>query len=274
MTAIDFPDSPTVGQLFTVGDVTWEWTGSVWQGLGTPTPGPEGPGVAAGGTAGQLLAKVDSTDYNTQWSTSDGVRVFADATARGSAISAPVEGMYTHLENSDKLEFWNGSAWVSPFGTTLLSTTSFTSQSSLTIDNIFTTQFRDYKIVFYADTATSGASLLLRFRASGSTTTTTYNSLSGVLGDAFGSVSRLGSGNATSIVVSSLDMFSLKTGEITIYAPQVAERVMVSQVGGSRNAVMSFSFGDHDSSTQFDGFTILTSTGNMSGTLSVYGLRK
>ena len=35
MTAIDFPNSPTVGQLFTVGDVTWEWTGAVWQGLGT-----------------------------------------------------------------------------------------------------------------------------------------------------------------------------------------------------------------------------------------------
>lgn len=29
--------------------------------------GPAGPGVAAGGTAGQVLTKVDGTDYNTQW---------------------------------------------------------------------------------------------------------------------------------------------------------------------------------------------------------------
>lgn len=29
--------------------------------------GPAGPGVAAGGTAGQILSKVDGTDYNTQW---------------------------------------------------------------------------------------------------------------------------------------------------------------------------------------------------------------
>lgn len=29
--------------------------------------GPAGPGVAAGGTAGQVLAKIDATDYNTQW---------------------------------------------------------------------------------------------------------------------------------------------------------------------------------------------------------------
>jgi hypothetical protein len=39
MAAIDFPNSPTVGQLFTVGDITWEWTGTVWQGQGTAIPG-------------------------------------------------------------------------------------------------------------------------------------------------------------------------------------------------------------------------------------------
>lgn len=43
MTAIDFPIPTTVGQLFTVGDITWEWTGTVWQGLGTPVSGPTGP---------------------------------------------------------------------------------------------------------------------------------------------------------------------------------------------------------------------------------------
>jgi hypothetical protein len=46
MPAIDFPNSPTVGQLFTVGDVTWEWTGSVWEGLGMA--GDAGPTGASG----------------------------------------------------------------------------------------------------------------------------------------------------------------------------------------------------------------------------------
>lgn len=48
MTAIDFPNSPTVGQLFTVGEITWEWTGTVWQGVGTAIPGPTGPTGPAG----------------------------------------------------------------------------------------------------------------------------------------------------------------------------------------------------------------------------------
>lgn len=33
----------------------------------TGATGPAGPGIAAGGTAGQILAKVDGTDYNTEW---------------------------------------------------------------------------------------------------------------------------------------------------------------------------------------------------------------
>lgn len=33
----------------------------------TGPEGPAGPGVPAGGTAGQILTKVDGTDYNTEW---------------------------------------------------------------------------------------------------------------------------------------------------------------------------------------------------------------
>ena len=44
---IDFPDSPVIDDLFTVGDVTWYWDGFVWrisntQGATGPT-GPIGP---------------------------------------------------------------------------------------------------------------------------------------------------------------------------------------------------------------------------------------
>jgi hypothetical protein len=44
---IDFPNSPTLNELFTVNDQTWRWDGSVWrineaQGIQGPT-GPTGP---------------------------------------------------------------------------------------------------------------------------------------------------------------------------------------------------------------------------------------
>jgi hypothetical protein len=43
MAAIDFPNTPSVGDLFTVNDITWEWDGIVWTGIGTPVAGPQGP---------------------------------------------------------------------------------------------------------------------------------------------------------------------------------------------------------------------------------------
>ena len=61
-----FPSTPTIGQQYTQDGRTWQWDGVAWEVLAVP-----GPGVAAGGTAGQYLVKVDSTDYNTNWATLD-----------------------------------------------------------------------------------------------------------------------------------------------------------------------------------------------------------
>lgn len=41
------------------------------------------------------------------------VMVFASATARSSALTTPVEGMVTYLQDVDKLQYWNGTLWVS-----------------------------------------------------------------------------------------------------------------------------------------------------------------
>lgn len=43
MTIINFPDSPTLGQVYTFGNRSWEWTGAAWKLIGTGLPGPTGP---------------------------------------------------------------------------------------------------------------------------------------------------------------------------------------------------------------------------------------
>lgn len=74
MTAINFPDNPSVDQTFTVGERTWKWTGSAWDVVVTTVvTGPQGPagtagvGVPVGGTYDQVLTKASSTDYDTTW---------------------------------------------------------------------------------------------------------------------------------------------------------------------------------------------------------------
>lgn len=51
MPAIDFPNSPTVNQVFTVGGRAWIWTGSIWSRAGaTGISGPTGPTGPSGAT--------------------------------------------------------------------------------------------------------------------------------------------------------------------------------------------------------------------------------
>ena len=43
MAAIDFPNSPTLNQVFTVGTNSWTWNGSRWNVVRTGVTGPTGP---------------------------------------------------------------------------------------------------------------------------------------------------------------------------------------------------------------------------------------
>jgi hypothetical protein len=57
--------------------------------------------------AGEKLTSSDVNSYLMQQT----VMYFASSTARGSAITSPVEGMVAYLEDSNTYTFWNGSAW-------------------------------------------------------------------------------------------------------------------------------------------------------------------
>jgi hypothetical protein len=66
--------------------------------------------MAAGGfkefVAGETLDEDDINDFLMQ-----GVLVFAGTAARGSAITAPVEGQFAWLNDSDSLTYYSGTAW-------------------------------------------------------------------------------------------------------------------------------------------------------------------
>lgn len=58
-------------------------------------------------TTGEVLTSADTNGYLMQ-----GVLVFASSAARASAITAPQEGQYSFLKDTDALEYYSGSAWV------------------------------------------------------------------------------------------------------------------------------------------------------------------
>lgn len=58
--------------------------------------------------AGDVLSAADVNGYLMQQS----VTVFADSSARTSAIGTPTEGMISFLKDTNALEYYSGSAWV------------------------------------------------------------------------------------------------------------------------------------------------------------------
>jgi hypothetical protein len=201
------------------------------------------------------------------------VMVFSNAAARTAAITSPVEGMLTWLEDLNRYESYNGSNWVSPFGTTLLVNTSFSSVASFSVNDVFSSQFRNYKIVFTGGTATDVADLNLRLRVAGADTTTGYNAVRGLLGGSYDPRSRQTGGAGTSMALVSGGGFSGKFCDATIYAPFVNESTCLTSYGGHSQGVVSFCSSDTSGTGSFTGFTLLASTGNITGNLQVYGLR-
>jgi hypothetical protein len=125
-------------------------------------------------TAGEVLAAADVNSFLMDQT----VMSFAGTAARGSAIPTPVEGMYTHLEDTDRLQFWNGSSWATPFGLTLISNTTVTATPAVIIDNIFTSEYQNYRINIKFTASTS--SMNMEPRASG--TTVNGNFFTAILG--------------------------------------------------------------------------------------------
>ena len=86
--------------------------------------------MAAGGfkvfTTGEVLTSADTNNFLMQ-----GVLVFDDATARDAAITAPVEGQFAYLKDTNVTTYYTGSAWAN------LDTTGMTNPMTTTADMIY-----------------------------------------------------------------------------------------------------------------------------------------
>ena len=91
------------------------------------TPGANGQGVPVGGTTGQVLAKVDATDYNTQWVTpstgGSGAQVALIATK---TTNAQVLSLANETNTGDLVTFDNVVTSNTTFGSYNTATNTFT----------------------------------------------------------------------------------------------------------------------------------------------------
>lgn len=110
MTAINFPNSPQVNDVFTVGERSWKWTGIAWDALVTlevvgPTgpAGPQGPAGADGLTGAEVVATVsyvhNQLSASSSWTVVHNLGFYPNVSAYDSADTM-VEGEIIHNDNT------------------------------------------------------------------------------------------------------------------------------------------------------------------------------
>jgi hypothetical protein len=151
-------------------------------------------------------------------------------------------------------------------GLTLINTTNFSGVASESFNNVFTTDYQNYKVIMRFVTSTT-STVQMRFRASG-----TDNSASEYFTSGYG-VGTWSLGPVTSMQLAASLTASQKGIDLTVFSPEPAQLSLVT--GHSMNSTNNsfYSLGNQISSTaQFDGFTVFPSAGTITGIIRVYGL--
>jgi hypothetical protein len=216
------------------------------------------------------FTRLDASDVNT-YLMDQAVQTFAGTAARGSAITTPVEGMVTYLEDLDRYDTYNGSSHVPMGGLTLVKTQTIGSAvATVTVSNAFSSDYDNYKIIVTGGSASGAANLTLKFGAS----TTGYRA----------GVAQITFNGATQAIITDNDAASftfvgtmnatLKTLNVDVLEPNIDRetRIMGSLVRGlSAGALVGF----HTNTDTHTDFTIGTTSGTMTGgTIFVYGYKK
>lgn len=237
-------------------------------------------------TAGEVLTASDVNTYLMEQS----VMYFAGTAARSSAIPTPSTGMTSYIgvtgtASIPQLETYTGSAWQTPYGTTLVASATIGSGvTSFLMDNVFSSAYRNYTILINgAQTGTiDGYIMRLRdstgtlggtlYHYSGIETQSTSGTISWRAGAATSEV-RIGTGGGSNASAS-------YNFAVNVYSPFLTQGTNFfasasTNARGSIGNVIDVIAGSHEGATSCHGFGLFmfgsaTITG---GTVQVYGHR-
>ena len=222
--------------------------------------------------AGEVLTAADLSVTNS------GIPVFADSTARDAAFGGTgektlAEGQYAYLESTNATQVYDGSNWVSVGvspGLVLIKTQTIGSAvSSVTVSDVFSSTYDNYKIIVSGGVASSNSQFTLTL---GATTTGYYRfgtygfyTSSGVSGINTAN----GSGWQDTIAISTATL----TGSVELIGPNLAKVTTYNSIMAKpTNEYALSSAGYVDNTTQYTAFTFTCAGGTVTGgTIKVYG---
>ena len=159
-------------------------------------------------------------------------------------------------------------------GFTKLNTTSFSAVTSVSLAASTFTSTYDYYQVIYKFTSTAAGALRARVRAAGTDASGANYSEMNVTVNTGSGPGRQGTLNGTEFNILNLATSANLTLNLNFY--DIAKAAPTSITGfGIQHSVQSNIIGaDHSLSTAYDSFTIYATSGNITGSYSVYGYKK
>ena len=241
-----------------------------------------------GGTTGQVLTKASGTDMDFSWTAVDPL-VILDA--KGDLITATAADTPARLAvgtNNQVLTADSSTAtglkWATPAagGSSFefISRTTFSDVASQAFDGVFTSTYQKYYVAFdNFIAATSTDDLQLQFRYAGPTTQTTtyYGSIN---------ISAFNANIATTLQSNTSQYTIAPSTGLSTSGSQGSGYLYFSNVGNSsqRASVISnyiyppdaqttMGGGNNDTARTYTGFLLKSSSTNISGTVTIYGLK-
>ncbi len=263
-----------------------------------------------GGTTGQILSKATSADMDFTWITNDvgditevtaGTGISGGGTsgavtitnsmataidAKGDLIAGTGADTFSRLAigtNNQVLTADStaatGMKWATPAASggdvVRIVTQSFTTSSTINLDDCFSSTYDNYKIFFNVNSTATGTDLRIRFRTGGTTNSSaSYGSGWTYTGFPGGSVGQKGTvQGSTTIYFQDVSSEPCST-QMEIINPFGAFRTNATWLGVQGNDYAVNGGGQFEGSTSFDGISFILGSGTITGTVSVYGYKK
>jgi hypothetical protein len=160
-------------------------------------------------------------------------------------------------------------------GMVLLNTTSFSGVSSQSINDVFSATYTNYRILVNVSSASATATLGFRFRVSGADDSNNVYRFGGWYASMESGVSGFDSNaTGTSFLASSHISGAYPTySQLEIAQPFSAAPTPIQLTTTYNNGVYTGSqrLGTHTNSTSFTGFSLIASSGNVTGRVLTYG---
>jgi hypothetical protein len=222
-------------------------------------------------TAGEILTAADLNITNS------GIPVFATTVTRDAAFGGTgektlAEGQFAYIEATDTTQYYDGASWVQVGATAgMVRVGGGTLSGNTTITGAFNSTYEAYRIVVSGLTISAGTGQL-RFKLGTTATGYVYSQPIWTVG---GSANAGGGGSNQSYVTLNNTYSGTSSGVIIdVINPFLSVKTMFTSLNSwndATNFCASLVAGYVNNTTSYTSFTLEGESGNLAGTVNVYG---